>query len=81
MRSASPSRSNLSRHICGPAKSQGRSASVLIAAVTLSAYLLLTRSRCGPGGAELGGLRTLAGSIKVWGLRRMLSLSARMEFA
>ena len=36
MRSASPSRSNFSRHICGPAKSQGRSPSALIAAVTLS---------------------------------------------
>src|SRR5262249_36179637 len=30
------SRSNFSRHICGPAKSQGRSPSALIAAVTLS---------------------------------------------
>ena len=36
MRSASRSRSNFSRHICGPAKSQGRSPSPLIAAVTLS---------------------------------------------
>ena len=47
MRSASPSRSNLSRHICGPAKSQGRSPIRVDRGRRPVAYLLLTRSRCG----------------------------------
>jgi hypothetical protein len=47
MRSASPSRSNFSRHICGPAKSQGRSPIRVDPGRRAVAYLLLTRSRCG----------------------------------
>jgi hypothetical protein len=47
MRSASPSRSNFSRHICGPAKSQGRSPIRVDRRHHPVAYLLLTRSRCG----------------------------------
>ena len=47
MRSASRSRSNFSRHICGPAKSQGRSPIRVDRGRRPVAYLLLTRSRCG----------------------------------
>jgi len=65
MRSASPSRSNFSRHICGPAKSQGRSPIRVDRrhhpVAYLAPYEISLRSLVG---AEWGGERSFAATYR-----------------